>query len=42
MKILYGTGNPAKLSSMRSRLAGLDIEIIGLKDINMPMHLVVF
>ncbi|MBO5228777.1 MAG: hypothetical protein J6B39_07275 [Lachnospiraceae bacterium] len=37
MKILYGTGNPAKLSSMRSRLAGLDIEIIGLKDINMPI-----
>lgn len=32
MKLLYGTGNPAKLSSMRRRLAELDLEILGLKD----------
>lgn len=33
MKILYGTGNPAKLSVMRSRLERLDIELIGLNDL---------
>ncbi|MCM1183111.1 MAG: hypothetical protein NC337_07040 [Roseburia sp.] len=33
LKILYGTGNPAKLAAMRNRLAQLPIEIIGLKDI---------
>ena len=33
MKILYGTGNPAKLVSMGRRLSGLGIELIGLKDI---------
>jgi 8-oxo-dGTP diphosphatase len=32
MKLLYGTGNPAKLESMRRRLAGMDFEIMGLKD----------
>lgn len=32
MKILYGTGNAAKLDSMRRRLAGLNLEILGLKD----------
>ena len=32
MKLLYGTGNPAKLEAMRRRLAGLDFEIAGLKD----------
>lgn len=32
MKILYGTGNPAKLSSMKHRLEKLDIELIGLND----------
>ena len=31
-KILYGTGNPAKLAVMRSRLAELDLDIVGLKD----------
>lgn len=41
MKILYGTGNPAKLSSMRRRLAHLDIEIIGLKDLEQPIPEVV-
>lgn len=33
MKILYGTGNPAKLSAMQRRLENLGIELIGLKDI---------
>ena len=34
MKLLYGTGNPAKLSSMQHRLTSLGIELIGLKDLN--------
>ncbi len=34
MRILYGTGNPAKLSAMKRRLESLDVEIIGLKDLN--------
>lgn len=33
MKLLYGTGNPAKLSAMKSRLEALDIELIGLSDL---------
>lgn len=33
MQIIYGTGNPAKLAAMQRRLAGLDMEIIGLKDV---------
>lgn len=33
MKILYGTGNPAKLSAMKRRLDPLGIELIGLQDI---------
>ena len=33
MRILYGTGNPAKLAAMQRRLAGLDLDIIGLKDV---------
>lgn len=33
MKLLYGTGNPAKLSAMKSRLEQLDIELIGLSDL---------
>lgn len=36
-KLLYGTGNPAKLDAMRKRLGGFGIEIIGLKDINMDI-----
>lgn len=32
MKLLYGTGNPAKLESMRRRLAEMNLEIAGLKD----------
>ena len=34
MRLLYGTGNPAKLAAMKNRLAGLNIELIGLKDLN--------
>ena len=30
MKLLYGTGNLAKLSAMKNRLEQLDIELIGL------------
>lgn len=33
MKLLYGTCNPAKLSAMKSRLEGLDIELIGLNEL---------
>lgn len=33
MKLLYGTGNLAKLSAMKNRLEQLDIELIGLKDL---------
>lgn len=34
MKILYGTGNPAKLDAMRRRLEPLRLEIIGLRDLD--------
>ena len=37
MKVLYGTGNPAKLSAMKRRLESLDMEIIGLKDLDMEI-----
>lgn len=33
MKLLYGTGNPAKVSLMKHRLAKMNIEIIGLRDL---------
>jgi 8-oxo-dGTP diphosphatase len=33
MKLLYGTGNPAKLSAMKSRLEQLGIELLGLNDL---------
>lgn len=33
MKLLYGTGNLAKLSAMGNRLEQLDIELIGLNDL---------
>ena len=32
MRLLYGTGNEAKLAVMRRRLAGLDLEIESVKD----------
>ncbi len=37
MKIVYGTTNPAKLMSMRKRLEGLDIELVGLTDIGLTL-----
>lgn len=33
MKLLYGTGNPAKIAAMQRRLEPLKLEIIGLKDL---------
>ena len=33
MKLLYGTGNLAKLDAMQSRLKNLGIELIGLHDL---------
>lgn len=33
VKLLFGTGNQAKLSAMRSRLKKLGIELIGLNDL---------
>lgn len=33
MKLLYGTGNQAKLAVMKNRLEKIDIELIGLNDI---------
>lgn len=33
MKLLYGTGNSAKLSAMKHRLEKIDIELIGLNDL---------
>lgn len=37
MKLLYATGNPAKLSAMQSHLKDLGIELTGLKDIKMQI-----
>lgn len=37
MKLLYGTGNPAKLKYMREMLEGLDLDILGLKDIGVQL-----
>lgn len=37
MKVLYGTTNQAKLDSMRRLTKSLDIEIIGLKDLDKPL-----
>lgn len=37
MKLLYGTGNPAKLISMRRRLAELDMEVAGPKDLGLEL-----
>lgn len=34
MKLLYGTGNPAKLASMARRLSVLNVELIGLKELS--------
>lgn len=32
IKLLYGTGNPAKLNAMKKRLSGVGITLVGLKD----------
>lgn len=40
MKLLYGTGNPAKLSSMQRRLISLNIELIGLKELDKEIPVV--
>lgn len=40
MKLLYGTGNLAKLSAMRNRLEQLDIELIGLNDLRVEGKIV--
>lgn len=32
MRIVYGTGNPAKLSGMKKALEGLDIELVGIQE----------
>lgn len=37
MKLLYGTTNTAKLNSMRNKVEGLGIEIIGLKEIDIKV-----
>ena len=34
LQLLYGTGNPGKLSFMRRCVSALDIEVIGLSDIS--------
>lgn len=36
MRILYGTGNGAKLAYMREALSGLPIEIVGLGEMDAP------
>ncbi|MDO4303128.1 MAG: non-canonical purine NTP pyrophosphatase [Bacillota bacterium] len=41
MKLLYGTGNPAKIAAMKRRLSELDIEIIGLRDLGKDIPKVV-
>ncbi len=38
MKLLYGTANPAKLQYMREVLKGLDLEIIGLNQIDLDIN----
>ena len=37
MKVLYGTSNPAKFASMKRITDSLGIELISLKDLNMPV-----
>lgn len=39
MKLLYGTSNPAKLQHMREMLYGLNIEIIGLEDVEINIDI---
>ncbi len=37
MKLIYGTGNPAKLPAMKTILEELDIEIVGLNELDMEI-----
>ena len=37
MKLIYGTYNPSKIESMEKMLDGLNINLIGLKNINMEL-----
>lgn len=37
MRLIFGTGNPAKLSAMKKRVSGFDLEIVGLKDLNIEI-----
>lgn len=41
MKILYGTTNPAKIHHMNTLLTGLDIELIGLRDLDIDIPKVI-
>lgn len=34
VKLLYGTTNPGKLSSMKRRMSAIDVEIVGLDELN--------
>ena len=34
LKLLFGTGNPAKFSGMKKRLEGLPIELISLREMD--------
>jgi len=40
MRLVYGTNNSAKLSAMRRKLAGLNIELIGLDETNKKIPVV--
>ncbi len=37
MRVLYGTTNQAKLYSMRQAVSGLGLEVIGLKELELPI-----
>lgn len=37
MKFLYGTSNPSKLEHMKNMLKGLNIELLGLKDLGIEL-----
>lgn len=37
MQLIYGTNNPAKLESMRRKIEGLDIELIGLNSLGVEL-----
>ena len=41
MKLLYGTGNPAKAAAMQNRIAGLGIELISLQDLRSLKYVII-